>query len=88
MPQLMESQLTAILMILNFVVNRYGEFALLKPSSSGFNLVLWLSGPFMLFLAIIISISFIRSNQRFGRNNHSSLSEVEKKELEKIINDQ
>ena len=74
--------------VLNFVVNRYGEFALLKPSSSGSNLVLWLSGPFMLFLAIIISISFIRSNQRFSRNNHSSLSEVEKKELEKIINDQ
>ncbi len=74
--------------VLNFVVNRYGEFALLKPSSSGSNLVLWLSGPFMLFVAIIISISFIRSNQRFGRNNHSSLSEVEKKELEKIINDQ
>ena len=74
--------------VLNFVVNRYGEFALLKPSSSGSNLVLWLSGPFMLFLAIIISISFIRSNQRVGRNNHSSLSEVEKKALEKIINDQ
>jgi len=74
--------------VLNFVVNRYGEFALLKPSLSGSNLVLWLSGPFMLFLAIIISTSFIRSNQRFGRNNHSSLSEVEKKELDKIINDQ
>ncbi len=74
--------------VLNFVVNRYGEFDLLKQSSSGSNLVLWLSGPFMLFVAIIISISFIRSNQRFGRNNHSSLSEVEKKELEKIINDQ
>ena len=30
--------------VLNFIVDRYGEFALLKPRSDGSNLILWLSG--------------------------------------------
>ena len=32
----------------DFIVDRYGEFVLLKPTASGANLVLWLAGPLML----------------------------------------
>ena len=41
--------------VLKFIVDRYGEFALLKPRSDGSNLILWLSGPLMLLLALIIT---------------------------------
>ena len=31
--------------VLDFVVERYGEFALLQPKFGGSNLVLWIAGP-------------------------------------------
>ena len=71
--------------VLNFIVDRYGEFALLKPRSDGFNLILWLSGPFMLLIALIISFSFIKSNNTSKRGSTAVLSDHEKRELKKIV---
>jgi cytochrome c-type biogenesis protein CcmH len=71
--------------VLKFIVDRYGEFVLLNPSSNGSNLILWLSGPLMLLIALIISFSFIKANQKLKRNTIIGLSDKEKRELEKII---
>jgi cytochrome c-type biogenesis protein CcmH len=73
--------------VLNFIVDRYGEFALLKPRSDGFNLILWLSGPLMLLIALIISFTFIKSKQKSKRHITKGLSDHEKKELSKIVNE-
>ena len=73
--------------VLNFIVDRYGEFALLKPRSDGFNLILWLSGPLMLLIALIISFTFIKSKQKSKRHITTGLSDHEKKELSKIVNE-
>ena len=73
--------------VLNFIVDRYGEFALLKPKSDGFNLILWLSGPLMLLIALIISFTFISSKQKSIRHITTGLSNHEKKELSKIVNE-
>lgn len=73
--------------VLNFIVDRYGEFALLKPRSDGFNLILWLSGPLMLLIALIISFTFIKSKQIPNRHITKGLSGYEKTELSKIINE-
>ena len=74
--------------VLKFIVDRYGEFVLLNPSSKGSNLILWLSGPLMLLIALIISFSFIRTNQNSKRNNIISLSDEEKRDLEKIVREE
>ena len=71
--------------VLNFIVDRYGEFALLKPRSDGFNLILWLSGPLMLLIALIISFSFIKSNYNSKGGSTAVLSDHEKRELKKIF---
>ena len=71
--------------VLNFIVDRYGEFALLKPRSDGFNLILWLSGPLMLLIALIISFSFIKTNNTSKRGSTADLSDHEKRELKKIV---
>jgi cytochrome c-type biogenesis protein CcmH len=48
-----------------YIVARYGEFALLKPTLRGSNLVLWLAGPLMLLLAVGLGGAFIwRSGRR------------------------
>ena len=73
--------------VLNFIVDRYGEFALLNPRSDGFNLILWLSGPLMLIIALIISFTFISSKQKSKRHIATGLSDHEKKELSKIVNE-
>ena len=74
--------------VLKFIVDRYGEFVLLNPSSNGSNLILWLSGPSMLLIALIISFSFIKANQKLKRNTIIGLSDEEKRELEKIIREE
>ena len=71
--------------VLIFIVDRYGEFALLKPRSDGSNLILWLSGPLMLLIALIISFSFIKSNYNSKGGSTAGLSDHEKNELKKIV---
>ena len=73
--------------VLKFIVDRYGEFALLKPRSDGSNLILWLSGPLMLLIALIISFSFIKSNYNSKRGSSTVLSDQEKSELKKIFSE-
>ena len=73
--------------VLKFIVDRYGEFALLKPRSDGSNLILWLSGPLMLLIALIISFSFIKSNYNSKRGSSTVLSDHEKSELKKIFSE-
>ena len=73
--------------VLKFIVDRYGEFALLKPRSDGSNLILWLSGPLMLLIALIISFSFIKSNYNSKRGSSTVLSNHEKSELKKIFSE-
>ena len=73
--------------VLNFIIDRYGEFALLKPRSDGFNLILWLSGPLMLTIALIISFTFIKSSRKSERQITTGLSDHEKRELSKIISE-
>ena len=73
--------------VLKFIVDRYGEFALLKPRSDGSNLILWLSGPLMLLIALIITFSFIKSNYNSKRGSSTVLSDHEKSELKKIFSE-
>ena len=73
--------------VLKFIVDRYGEFALLKPRSDGSNLILWLSGPLMLLIALIITFSFIKSNYNSKRGSSTVLSDHGKSELKKIFSE-
>ena len=74
--------------VLQFIVDRYGEFALLRPKSNGSNLILWFSGPVMFLIALIISFLFIKSNINSSRARFKSLTNDEKSELNKIVNEE
>lgn len=74
--------------VLQFIVDRYGEFALLRPKSNGSNLILWFSGPVMFLFALIISFLFIKSNINSNRASFKSLTNDEKSELNKIVNEE
>ena len=64
-----------------FLVARYGEFVLLRPDTSGVNVVLWYAAPAMLVVALGIGWATIRRRAPA----QVALSEREKAELEKIL---
>jgi cytochrome c-type biogenesis protein CcmH len=70
--------------VLDYIVARYGEFVLLKPSFALHNLVLW-AAPFSLLLGGAVLI-FISSRKR-KRAETTMLSEQENEALQKILND-
>ena len=70
--------------VIDFVVSRYGEYVLLTPTATGSNLILWLAGPAMLGLALLIALMFLR--QRQG-GEVKSLSEDEEARLAALLDD-
>lgn len=46
--------------VMAFVTDRFGEFVLLKPSTSGWNLMLWAAGPLMLLGGIAVAFATLR----------------------------
>jgi len=46
--------------VVDAVVERYGEFALLRPTAEGANLILWLAAPAMLVVAAGLGWATIR----------------------------
>ncbi|MBL4811783.1 MAG: cytochrome c-type biogenesis protein CcmH [Rhodobacteraceae bacterium] len=45
--------------VVDYVVNRFGEFVLLRPDASGTNLILWLAAPLMLIFALWLGFANI-----------------------------
>lgn len=48
--------------IYEFLVDKYGEFVLLKPTVSGKNLLLWFAGPILLIFGIFLVVMFVRQH--------------------------
>ncbi len=46
-----------------YLVDRYGEFVLLRPTFSAGNMVLWFGGPALLLLGGLASVLFIRRSR-------------------------
>ena len=71
-----------------FIVDRYGEYVLLKPTTTGSNLMLWLAGPIMLLIAAAMGWSFLRKRSQVQAETHKdSLTEAEKERLRQILED-
>ncbi|SLN14952.1 Cytochrome c-type biogenesis protein CcmH precursor [Roseovarius litorisediminis] len=68
-----------------FIVDRYGEYVLLKPQSGGSNLILWGAGPLMLLLGGLIAVVYLRRRSRSVEGGDASLSDDEKARLREIM---
>lgn len=71
--------------VVEFVVDRYGEYVLLQPRATGSNLVLWLAGPIMLLLGGAIGWSYMRRRGRASETPPQALSEAEAERLREIM---
>ncbi|WP_322866076.1 cytochrome c-type biogenesis protein [Aquicoccus sp. G2-2] len=68
-----------------YIVDRYGEFVLLKPRATGANRVLYLAGPGMLLLAALIAALYLRKRGRAQAPAEEALSEGEAARLDEIM---
>ncbi len=68
---------------MQFLVDRYGDYILLKPTIEGANIALWLGAPFMLLLAG--GIAFVTIRARSTAAGPEALSEDEQKRLDEIL---
>lgn len=68
---------------MRFLVDRYGDYILLKPTMEGANIALWLGAPIMLLLAG--GIAFVTIRGRANAAGPEALSEDEQKRLDEIL---
>lgn len=68
---------------IKFIVDRYGEYVLLKPTMSGSNLALWIAGPAMLVVALGIAWLYVR--RRSKPEGGEDLSAGEQARLKEIM---
>lgn len=73
--------------VLAFVVDRYGEYVLLRPLATGANLLLWVAGPAMLVLGLGLAGIYLRRRRMEPTAAAPALSEDEKRRLAEILRD-
>lgn len=70
--------------VLSFLTARYGEYVLLKPTTKGVNLLLWVAGPLMLLSALFIAFLYIRGGKK-DAPAIDALSDEEQARLDEIL---
>ena len=74
--------------VLDFMVERYGEYVLMRPTAKGANLFLWVAGPLMLLAALFVAFGYIRARSRASEREAAvALSPEEAKRLEELLED-
>lgn len=70
-----------------FIVDRYGEYVLLRPTTTGANWLLWAAGPLMLLLAAGVGGLYLRGRASAPNSRDSGLSTDEQERLRQILED-
>lgn len=73
--------------VIDAVVDRYGEFVLFEPRAQGGNLVLWLAGPVMALVALLMAWRFLRGRAQARPETAEALSQEERDRLDRIMQD-
>ncbi|MEM9524411.1 MAG: cytochrome c-type biogenesis protein [Pseudomonadota bacterium] len=72
--------------VIDFVVARYGEYVLLRPTSLGANLILWTAGPGMLLVALGVGFVYIRRRAAaLDASGDTGLSAADRARLREIL---
>jgi cytochrome c-type biogenesis protein CcmH len=68
-----------------FIVDRYGEYVLLTPTTGGSNLILWIAGPAMLGAGGLIAALYLRRRGRGDGPGAEALTDDESRRLAEIL---
>ncbi len=74
--------------VVQYIVDRYGEYVLLSPKATGSNLVLWLAGPLMLIFGGAIGALYLRRRASVPEEGEKDvLSQDEAERLRQIMDE-
>lgn len=73
--------------VIDFIVDRYGEYVLLRPTTSGANWMLWAAGPLMMLLALGLGAAYLRGRSRAPKTTEAGLSPEEEARLRQILDE-
>lgn len=73
--------------VVDYVVDRYGEYVLLNPTTRGSNIFLWLAGPIMAVIALILAFFYVRGRATAKSAAEDRLSADEEARLSEILKD-
>ncbi|MBV0911552.1 cytochrome c-type biogenesis protein [Anianabacter salinae] len=74
--------------VVEFIVDRYGEYVLLNPTATGSNLVLWGAGPVLFLVALGIGAVYVRRRSRAApQGPDEGLDAEEQARLHEILRD-
>jgi len=71
--------------ILDFVVSRYGEYVLMRPTWGGANIILYVAGPVLLLLGLITGFFYLRGRATAQTAAGVALSKEEEDRLAEIL---
>lgn len=71
--------------VMTFIVDRYGEYVLLRPTVTGSNWLLWAAGPLMLLLAGGIGFAYLRGRETAIAELPEALNADEKTRLSELM---
>lgn len=74
--------------IVDFMVNRYGEFVLYRPRFNAETAILWLAPAILLVLGIAVLIAIIIRQRRVTTGDDLNLADAERKALDKILKEE
>lgn len=69
--------------VIDFVVDRFGEYVLLNPTATGSNLILWVAGPVLFLAALGISGAYL--SRRRAAPVPEALSDDEEARLTELL---
>lgn len=73
--------------VVAYIVDRYGEFVLLKPRFSAENALIWLAGPLVFLLGLGIAVAYLRRRRPRAAAGEAPLTAEERRRLEGLLKD-
>ena len=71
--------------VMAFIVERYGEFVLLRPTTDGVNIVLWIAAPALFLIAVLSAGLYLRQRANATEQTKDQLSPDEEKRLRELL---
>jgi cytochrome c-type biogenesis protein CcmH len=74
--------------VIAYLVDRYGEYVLLRPRTGGANMILWISAPVMFIVALGSALIYLRRRETAAPGKAAAaLSPSEEARLREILRD-
>lgn len=73
--------------VVTFVVERYGEYVLMKPTTGGANILLWGTGPALFVIALVGAGVYLRRRARARGPGEDGLNAEEQARLDELLGD-